>query len=223
MKKIIFMCFVIFLLLFGVICLANATPTLFTDRTAFTSQGVIAENYGFEDITVTISYFPGQPWDTHGVTYNSTSNIIFGPSSTVYVPLSNILANNNWTPLTGSINNPYTMFGFDLGIIVGNFGTAGKLDLSITTNLATYAYNGLVVPNVNTKVMDFYGFVAGAGEFFTNFNIAIEPYSGSFPYYGPAIDNVTLGTAGAVPIPGAVWLLGSGLLGLGGWRRFRKS
>jgi hypothetical protein len=26
-----------------------------------------------------------------------------------------------------------------------------------------------------------------------------------------------------VPVPGAVWLLGSGLLGLAGWRRFRKS
>jgi hypothetical protein len=26
-----------------------------------------------------------------------------------------------------------------------------------------------------------------------------------------------------VPLPSAVWLLGSGLLGLGGWRRFRKS
>lgn len=26
-----------------------------------------------------------------------------------------------------------------------------------------------------------------------------------------------------VPIPGAVWLLGSGLLGLAGWRRTRKS
>jgi len=26
----------------------------------------------------------------------------------------------------------------------------------------------------------------------------------------------------AVPVPGAIWLLGSGLLGLAGWRRFRK-
>lgn len=26
-----------------------------------------------------------------------------------------------------------------------------------------------------------------------------------------------------IPLPGAVWLLGSGLLGLAGWRKFRKS
>ena len=203
MKKTTFACFVIFSFLFGAACLANATLTLFTDRSAFTLQGVIAENYGFEDITVTISYFPGQPWDTHGVTYNSTSNIIFGPSSTVYTPLSNILANNNWTPLKGSINNPCTMFGFDLGIIVANFGTAGTLNLSITTNSAIYAYNGLVVPNVNTKVMDFYGFVARGGEYIESFEIT----DASFTSFGPAIDNVTLGTAGAVPLPGAVLLL----------------
>lgn len=30
-------------------------------------------------------------------------------------------------------------------------------------------------------------------------------------------------SANPVPLPGAVWLLGSGLLGLGGWKRFRKS
>jgi len=36
------------------------------------------------------------------------------------------------------------------------------------------------------------------------------------------IDNVTLTSTSPVPIPAAVWLLGSGLLGLIGARRFRK-
>jgi hypothetical protein len=38
---------------------------------------------------------------------------------------------------------------------------------------------------------------------------------------GMLLDRVEL-TYYPVPLPGAVWLLGSGLLGLTGWRRFRK-
>jgi len=34
---------------------------------------------------------------------------------------------------------------------------------------------------------------------------------------------VRISDSNAVPLPGAVWLMGSGLLGLGAWRRFRKS
>jgi len=37
--------------------------------------------------------------------------------------------------------------------------------------------------------------------------------------YGPALDNVSVN---AVPLPSAVLLLGSGPLGLAGWRRLRK-
>jgi hypothetical protein len=33
------------------------------------------------------------------------------------------------------------------------------------------------------------------------------------------LDNVQIGV---IPVPGAVWLLGSGLLGLAGWRKSRN-
>jgi hypothetical protein len=193
---------------------AHAALTTFTDRSAFTSQGVIAENYGFEDFTGSSFYFPSNPWTTHGVTYTTGDNLIAGPSSS-YSPASNVFLYDGWTPLPGTVTNTFTMFGFDLGVL----GSTSALNLSIATNLGTYTYNGLVVPNVNTHTMNFYGFVAGAGEYFSSFNMISQSGGGS----APAMDNVTLGTAGAVPIPGAVWLLGSGLLGLGGWRRFRKN
>ena len=41
--------------------------------------------------------------------------------------------------------------------------------------------------------------------------------------YGPAIDSVSVELAVPVPLPPTVLLLGSGLLGLAGWRRLRKS
>lgn len=45
--------------------------------------------------------------------------------------------------------------------------------------------------------------------------------SGNVQYH-VYFDDVTLTANSAVPLPGAVWFLGSGLLGLAGLRRFRK-
>ncbi|MGD0829057.1 MAG: VPLPA-CTERM sorting domain-containing protein [Desulfobaccales bacterium] len=46
--------------------------------------------------------------------------------------------------------------------------------------------------------------------------------SGSGGFYAEANNTMNLGVQ-AVPVPGAAWLLGSGLMGLAGLRRFRKS
>jgi hypothetical protein len=45
--------------------------------------------------------------------------------------------------------------------------------------------------------------------------------SGEFPKSPPTLYIYYTSTA-PIPIPGAVWLLSSGLLGMGAWRRFRK-
>jgi len=45
---------------------------------------------------------------------------------------------------------------------------------------------------------------------------AVRNPSSTYPYFLGV--NLTIE---AVPLPGALWLLGSGLLGLGAWRRFR--
>lgn len=53
----------------------------------------------------------------------------------------------------------------------------------------------------------------------TSANIAYVTFGTDDPNPGSVyFDNFTF-----VPLPGAVWLLGSGLLGLAGWRRFKKS
>lgn len=188
---------------------ANATLTTFTDRTAFKSQGTIAFNYGFEDFTGSSFYWPGNPWTTHGVTYTAVENFIVDPAAG-HGNASNVISGNWGMPLPGTINDQYTMFGFDLGVL----NITSTLDLVVATNLNSYAFNALVVPNLNTHTMNFYGFVGLSGEYLTGFSI-------SSPVYGsaPAIDNVTVGN---VPLPASILLLGSGLLRLACYRRKLK-
>jgi hypothetical protein len=61
-----------------------------------------------------------------------------------------------------------------------------------------------------------------------SFNRAVSPGTtidfivGNHYAYGNTPLHATITANSVVPIPGVVWLLGSGLAGLAGWRRFRK-
>jgi hypothetical protein len=52
-------------------------------------------------------------------------------------------------------------------------------------------------------------------------SIVVSSDQGSFINF--AIDTVNYTPIAGAPLPGAAWLLGSGLLSLAGWRRFRKN
>jgi hypothetical protein len=194
---------------------ANAGLVAFTTVPAFSSQGTITDSYGFEDWPSGQINFPGDPYTAHGVTYTSSHNEILGAFSGNNNP-SAWIANANWTPLTGSISGTSNMFAFDLGV----FGTNSLIDYTITTNLNTYTFDDVAVPNLNTQLQTFFGYTAGAGEFFTGFSFSTQLGQGS----GAALDNVTLGTQFSVPEPFTLSLFGAGLAGAAAaLRRRRKS
>lgn len=196
-------------LLVSVAFQAQAGVVMYTDRTGFNSLGAIAYNSNFDDFGSGFSY-PGTPWTRGDVTYTSTRNLIVG-TGTGYAPIRNVIVNDYWTPLTGTLAGGYDMFGFDIGWL----GFASVMDVLVVTNLGSYAFNDLVVPPVSSS-MTFLGYVSGSGEYITSFSIS-SPGLG----YAPAITDVAVGHtgAGAIPEPSTVALAAGGLLALAALRR----
>lgn len=211
---------------------ASAGLIIYNSRSTFDADGIIAENYGFEDVPPGVWPFErtwpsawGQPFGTlHGITYTSTSAFIVGPSvpynpgQDVWAPLSNVLMDGWMTPLTGSIDTAaqYDMFGVDMAY-VGAYSS--DMVFQVFTNLGEYTFSLITLPNLNTA-QDFYGWIAGSGEYFTGFSFGSQNGNRS----APTIDNVTLGNIVPVPEPTFFLLFGTGLgfLGLVAYWRKRK-
>jgi hypothetical protein len=200
--------------IFTVLCIsvpAYASIVQYSDRASFEAQGTIYYNYGFEDFGSGIGN-PTEPWTSNGVTYKTYDYLIISPSY-ASAPISNVLIPNySSDPILADIEtspNQYDMFGLDLGYSFSSVYSSETIYLEIYTNLGSYSYTNSSPPNVNSS-QDFYGFITWSGEYFTGFEVGTN--MGTFT----AIDNVTLGI---VPIPGALWLFGTGLIGIVGIRR----
>lgn len=188
---------------------AQANVTEYTDSTAFNALGAIAFDTAFSAGGQAFAY-PGDPYAIGGVTYHSGSNVIVGTTSP-YHPLVDMLAYDHWSPMTGTVDPGYNLFGFDLAM----FGAASDVTLSLATNLGSYSFD-LGTPQLAGSGVEFFGFAADPGETVTDFSLSSAQGSGS----APGITNVEVGTA--VPEPASLALFGMGIAGLGLVRRRQR-
>ena len=125
------------------------------------------------------------------------------------------------------INNSLFFNGF---IPVSTFLAPGRLDVSISTvvegltlptksgnfDIITLAFNAFSPAGVTTNI----SFIANQPAWVDENNVAFAPTLQ--PNYVGAIISITT-PEGLVPVPAAVWLFGSGLLGLVGMARRKKA
>lgn len=215
MKKIVLAA--LFLVLSVGSLTAQASVLTYGDEAAFDAQGAIAYDSHFQDFSTWFTH-PGDSFTRGDVTYQSLSNLIWG-SASVYTTTENLIGNDYWTPILGSIATgpQYDMFGFS----IGTYNTS-PITITVATNLGAYVYPSLNIVNSQAGFLQFEGFIASAGEYFTGFNITADNGTGNLP----GITNVELGHTGGAPVPepSTIFLLAAGLAGVGMFgRKVRKS
>jgi hypothetical protein len=151
---------------------------------------------------------------------NQALELVYGyGGGEVYQGVGTIQVNTNYT-LTFYVGNPLPGSTSVKGYTVALYDATASLTLASQTHI----YNG------------FDNFSPANGEWelstvtYTSTNLTAG-HNLQILFYGPGgngdnvyFDKIQLDASGTsqVPLPGAVWLLGSGLLGLMGLRRFRK-
>jgi hypothetical protein len=185
----------------------------------------------------------GGPWELSG-----NPSIIAGQFTATFTGLVTNIAGFMYFDPSQSTNNHAWAQIYDNSAgnaYPGAFLGEGSFQVGVTHGWYGIPANGIFLDTINLTAGDKYWVAIGAAtppppnpSFFGYMpgdapnpltNVAV--YSGlPWPYVWTAADwsteNLPVGflvEGTPVPLPGSLWLLGCGLLGLGGWRRFRKN
>ena len=165
--------------------------------------------------------------DGSGSAYSTAATVVPAFTTNIYFQITGgttgtpVLVTYSWSAslLTKDGGSAGFSGGFDpLAISVNDYPSS-----SSPTYVWSHA-NGSIGSNDSLTDNDSGTFMAYIGDII-GINLGVGAnvdFSGTGDFYAESNNNMTLEVQ-AVPIPAAVWLLGSGLMGLVGLRRFRKS
>jgi PKD repeat protein len=158
----------------------------FDTRTEFNGAGIIAHTNGFEELTGDLVYPQPTPWDTVGVTYTSSFNIVLGPAFGLGIA-SNSISTDFGQPITGTFapEDAFTLFAVDLTLV----GTKVPVSVVLHTNVASYTFANLDIPLAVSGTKFFGVALVRDDEYFTGFAFSYGGSTGT----GLLLDNVSVG------------------------------
>jgi hypothetical protein len=145
---------------------AHAQVVSVGSQADFSALGTASQSTNFDAYPTDGSFsLPGSPFSVGDLSFVAGGeNLIGGTGS--YGFARNLITDNYVQGTTIQIDGVHDLFALN----AGNFFSTGNATFSLTTNLGSYQFVETVTDGA--QGFSFFGFQAGAGEYFTSFNVS---------------------------------------------------